>query len=129
MGYSIDCRDSRFRVSKPKAAIAALKAANRKRPLFDFEEIPAQVEAARTVTDALQACCWEVEPDENGDVGALFYEGKVLTSVDDVERLFAILAPFVRTGSYLVIHGEGGSHWRYVFKNGGLRVENVDADE
>jgi hypothetical protein len=38
------------------------------------------LDAAATVADALQACCWEVERDENGEVGALVYEGKLLTT-------------------------------------------------
>lgn len=128
MGYSIDCRDSRFRISRPRAALAALQAANRDRPLFDFEALPAEVQAARTVVEALEACWWEVEADEKGHVSGLFYEGKLLTSLEDVERLFATLAPFVRAGSYLAIHGEDGARWRYVFKNRRLRVD-VDDDE
>lgn len=129
MGYSIECHDSRFQISKPKAALAALKEANRRRALFSFEEIPVEIEAAKTVSDAIRACCWDIEEDENGNVAALFYEGKLLTTLGDVERLFGILAPFVKPGSYLVIQGEEGACYRYVFKKGKLRVEQEDADD
>ena len=75
MGYEISCLESRFRVAKPEAALAALKVANSKQPLFDFEEIPDEVASASTLRDALTACCWDVELDENEAIDRLFYEG------------------------------------------------------
>jgi hypothetical protein len=128
MGYSIDCDESRFRVIKPQAALAALKAANRQQPLFDFEQIPAEIESATTLVEALQACCWDVELDEDERIAHLFYEGKILTNFDDLERLFGVLAPFVESGSFLILRGEDDAGWRYSFRNGQLRVEDFDPD-
>src|SRR3954469_22335165 len=109
MGYEITCVESSFRVTKPVSALAALKAANRRRALFDFEDIPVQVEKARTLAGALTACCWDVEKGADGRIAQLFYEGKLLTTIDDVERLFDVLAPFMRSGSYLLLEGEDGT--------------------
>jgi len=122
VGYEISCVDSTFRVLDPKAALAALKAANRAAPLFDYDEIEQDVEDAETLGDALAACCWDVEEDADGRIDKLFYEGKLLTDFDDLERLFHTLAPFVRPGCFLAIEGEDGASWRYQFARGRLKI-------
>jgi hypothetical protein len=123
MGYEITCRESSFKVLKPKSALAALKAAHRQAPFFeDFEEVPEGIDGATTLAAALAACDWDVERDADGKIDRLFYEGKLLTNFADVERLFQVLAPFVRTGSFLIVEGEDGDAWRFTFSKGRLRV-------
>jgi hypothetical protein len=119
----ISCRDSQFRVAKPEAALRVLKIANAKEPLFDFDEIPQQVAAASTLAEALTACGWDVEPDENEQIARLFYEGNLLTSFDDIERLFTILARYVDPSSYLVIEGDDELCLRYTFEGGRLQID------
>ena len=127
MSYDIRCTESDFVVLKPKSALAALKAANRRRPLFDYDDIPERIERAKTLGRALLECYWDVERDDEGRIERVFYEGNLLTDFDDLERFFGVLAPFVRSGSYVVIDGEDGLCFRYVFRKGKLRVMDEDS--
>jgi hypothetical protein len=127
MSYEIRCLESHFRVSDPDQALAALKAENRHAALFDFEDVPAKINAAATLCEALEACGWDAEVDGDERIAALFYEGNLLTDFDDIERLFRVLARFVEAGSFLLICGEDNACFRYAFKNRGLRIQEVDA--
>ena len=131
MGYEISCFESLVAILRPKSALAALKGANRQVSLFEgWDEVNDALEAAETLEAGLKACGWDAELDSDGRIEKLFYEGKLLTDIDDVERLFRIVAPFVRTGSFLMIEGEDGARWRFSFAKGGLRVSFDDhADE
>ncbi len=123
MGFEITCIDSSFRVRRPRSALAALKAENERDPLWsEWEEVQSALAAAKTLTEALTACCWDVEHDAEGRIDKLFYEGKRLTNIEEVARLFAVLAPYVSMGSFLVLRGENGAGWRFRFANGKLRM-------
>jgi len=122
MGNEISCTDSRFRLAEPEAALRALKRENRRRPLFDVDDIPEHVEHAETIVEAIEACLWDVECDGDGLVERLFYEGKYVTGDEDVDRFFAILAPYVESGSYLRIDGEDGESREYRFEDGEIEL-------
>jgi hypothetical protein len=68
-------------------------------------------EQASTLEDALEAWRWGAETNEAGDVVKLEFTGEKLGNED---RLFAALAPFVVTGSYIEALVEGQPfRWRF----------------
>ena len=122
MGYEIHCTESDFRIPRPRAALEALREADRERPIFDWREVTEEIQAATTLAEALEACCFEVELSSDDKIEKLFYEGKLLTELEDMARLFTVLAPYVKTGSFLDFHDAEGNAWRYSFKKERMRM-------
>jgi len=58
---------------------------------------------------------WHIDQDENGNIDSIYFEGQKLGD-DDV--LFRAIAPYVKDGSYIELHGEDNAIWRWAFKNG-----------
>jgi hypothetical protein len=125
MGYEIHCIDTGLRFVRPRAALETLQERNRVKPLFDDEDVAAAIEEATSIEEALEACCFDVECGSDGRVEKVFYEGKLLGDIEDVHRLFAILAPFVKPGSYLAFHDDEDNAWRYDFVRGRLRIREI----
>jgi hypothetical protein len=122
MGYEVTCIESLFRVAKPRSALAALKEAHERRPFWkESEEVQEDLARATTLRAALEACGWDVEC-AGGRIEKLFYEGKLLTNFEEVERLFSVLPPYVRSGSFVHVEGEGGAKGELRFRGGKLRV-------
>jgi len=121
MGYEIYCTESDFRVPRPRAALEAVKEADRERPIFDCE-VTEEIQAATTLAEALEACWFEVELSSDDKIEKLFYEGKLLTELEDMARLFSVLAPYVKSGSFLDFHDGEGNAWRYSFKKERMRI-------
>ena len=59
---------------------------------------------------------WAVEFDDDGNVNDIQFEGEKKGWGED--ELFEKIAPFVKDGSFIEMHGEDGGMWRWVFKNG-----------
>jgi hypothetical protein len=127
MSATYNCSESDFKVVKPKAALAALKAANEQAPFFEGDPDAAPgIERAQTLGRALEACGWEVEL-LAGKIDKLFYDGAILGDFDeDLVRLFRVLAPFVRSGSYLELScTEYEVNLRFEFRRGGLKIRDI----
>ena len=80
----------------------------------------ADFQKARKLEDAMAAWRWEPETDESGDIVGLSHTGEKLGD-DDV--LFAALAPFVETGSYIEATGNGDA-FRWRFTEGTCHVDS-----
>jgi len=105
MGYGISFRDSSLAISKDNLgpALDALIAHD-----------PEIFTGASDLSDALQSIDWELDYKHNwiGFTGDRYRESH--------ERAFAVIAPFVESGSYIEMVGQEGEIWRWVFDNGCL---------
>jgi hypothetical protein len=73
-----------------------------------------QIENAENIRDILEA--FRYKPTEDyGDIESLDFDGE---KIGDEVFLFGLLAPYVKSGSFLNMVGEDGAHWRWLFKNG-----------
>jgi len=69
-----------------------------------------------TLYKALEKWRWTPAENEAGDIIDIRFDGEKL---GDEALLFDALAPFVREGSYIEMHGEDETWWRWWFHNGG----------
>ena len=67
------------------------------------------------VEQPLEDFCFIPETDGKGNITDLDFTGEKLW---DHDEMFKEIAPYVEDGSYIEMHGEDGSMWRWVFKNG-----------
>lgn len=119
MGYYMTQRDSSFLIKKENAAkaLAALKRLKGK----DYSWVgSASTEAAKTLTEMLDAWRWELIKNDNGDFVSIQFQGEKL---GDDEVMFKAIAPFVEAGSWIEMDGEEQAIWRWVF-DGKTVVEN-----
>jgi len=75
-----------------------------------------EVARAVTLAEAMQAFCWPVAHDVDGNITSIRFEGE--KAGDDL-RLFETLAAFVEDG-FIEMHGEDGSRWRWIFSGGNV---------
>lgn len=118
MGYCMNQRETRFRIDAQKmdAAFAALntlaqKAPAARRGYFSWVDT-ATLQGARSVADHLKEWRWEPTFDVQGDLVRISFTGEKL---GDDKTLFDALGPFVENGSFIVMQGEDGEMWRWVF--------------
>jgi hypothetical protein len=71
--------------------------------------------AAKTLEAAMTEWRYCPETDEEGNISNIYFEGE---KIGDETALFKALAPFVKSGSYIQMHGEDGSIWRWCFNDG-----------
>ncbi len=129
MGYCITQQASVFHVAADKfdAAVKAIQAlagkgksyswVNKFDHLDDFVEIMEEWRYEIGIAEKDQDVALGIKA-KKGDVLDIQFIGEKLGS-DEV--LFAAIAPFVTSGSYVEFSGEDGSQWRYVFNNGKMR--------
>ena len=118
MGYCIHQGDSRFHLDRARLdeAFMALKALAQTAPgasrrHFAWVDTPTLL-AARDIKTFLSEWRWEAEFGADGSISAVRFEGEKLG--DDIQLMQA-LGPFVKPGSYIVMHGEDGAAWRWFF--------------
>lgn len=70
-----------------------------------------------SIEDALKYSGYIAENDAEDNIIGLEYNGKKLGYA---EKLFEIIAPYVRSGSFIEMMGEDHSVWRWVFTDGML---------
>lgn len=117
MGYGIRSGDSEFFIAAADLE-AAYAAGNRIGRGFAYMRRDQVVTNIRELFDL-----WRFEPRfdpplENAEPSNLVGVEFVGENAGDEEDLFRALAPFVRSGSYLVFHGEDGDAWRLRFEDG-----------
>jgi len=133
MGYRISQRSTKFFIAKELAdeALAAIKElAKKPDQMTGFAVSGGEVTdrffgwvntdkfvQAKTLVEALRAWRWEAEEDEVGNIIDLHFLGEKL---GDDDTLFDAIAPFVRSGSFVTIHGEDGYIWQWTFEEGRL---------
>jgi hypothetical protein len=116
MGYSMHQRDSSFFIAasdKPAAHAAAVALAQTGERYAWLDT--GWEERTPTLEEALTE--WGYTPllDENGNIAGLQF---FMEKIGDEAKLFAAIAPFVRSGSFLEMVGEDGDVWRWVWTDG-----------
>ena len=76
-----------------------------------------------SIEDALDACGWTVEIDNNGNIDDIYFTREKL---GDEDIIFDCIAPAVESGSFIEMCGEEGDRWRWVFINGRCKVVNAN---
>lgn len=67
---------------------------------------------AETLEEVLKAWRWDADTNEAGDIVDLQFQSEKL---GDDKVLLNAIAPFVKEGSYIKMHGEDNSTWRWHF--------------
>lgn len=70
------------------------------------------LEKARNDLEALEEWRWDAGVNAAGDIVSLDFTGEKLG--DDL-TMFKVIAPLVKQGSFIVMHGEDGESWRWYF--------------
>jgi hypothetical protein len=124
-------RDCRFFVkaeNKP-AALAAIKALAGKETIHDgvnqqnhhFSWVTtSKFLEADSLEEAMGAWRWTAYEDPNGNIDSIAFEGE---KAGDDTVLFEAIAPFVEHGSYIMMEGEDGYIWRWMFTDGAVEEE------
>jgi hypothetical protein len=129
MGYCISLTDSDFRIpaSKKAEALAAMKKMDpsvkgrgfwdnkRQWSWVDQEDI----ERAQSLEEAMTQWRYCPQIDVEGNIRRIDFEGEKIGQEDE---LFAVLAPFVEDGSFIEMQGEDGAMWRWVFRDGTVKM-------
>jgi hypothetical protein len=123
MGYCATQRDEEFFIPADRKAecVQAIKGLAGLRRQFGFSWVDDDFVEKNTFCEIMEAWRWEVSLSKDGDAIGICFQGEKLGD-DDV--LFGAIAPFVRAGSYIEMHGEDGAIWRWVF-DGKECVEKV----
>ena len=129
MGYCMSQESAKFSIakSKHKFALKALKALIKRTDLMRGQKCFAWVETedilgATSLAEAMEAFRWPVEHDGDGNITAISFAGEKL---GDDEHFFGALAEFVDDGSFIEMHGEDGSMWRWIFSGGKLTEKHA----
>ena len=68
--------------------------------------------AAETLQEAMHVWRWKPYIGDSGDIEGISFYGEK-SGQDEV--FFGAIAPFVKSGSYICMHGEDGALWRWYF--------------
>ena len=68
--------------------------------------------------DVLYTYCYSPKNDSGDNICGIDYNGEKL-GIE--EEMFRLLAPYVKSGSYIEMVGEDGGLWRWVFENGAFK--------
>ncbi len=112
MGYCMSMTECIFFIdAKDKAA--ALKLVKAAAPDFNdtWESKDAAI-SATTLEGFLEETRWLPVIGEDGNITDLEFEGE---KMGDEEQFFNAMAPHVKSGSYIEMHGDEGEGWRWVF--------------
>lgn len=71
----------------------------------------------------LEDCEYVPELDGYGNIIDLDFNGFKIAC--DEESMFEEIAPYVKSGSHVEMHGKDGSMWRWVFRDG--KCEEIQA--
>lgn len=124
MGYYIEIIDSEFFIAAEDKSLALqaiqdlptdMGGGSSSNGVACFSWVDLNFRQAHFLEDCLSAWRWGADLDREGNISGLHFEGQKL---GDEEFLFGAIAPFVKPGSYIEVHGEEGARWRWVFENG-----------
>lgn len=116
MGYNILIIKTHFRIvtDNTDSVLLALKNLATREQDFAFVKNNLLIES-NDISSAFEAWRWLPEIDDEGNVVDLDFVGEKL---GDEQILFDTIAPFVETGSYIIVAGEDGENgkiWRWRF--------------
>jgi hypothetical protein len=122
MGFRMAQNDSKFRI-KAADTVPALRAI---KDLVTGGKSYAWVNAVtvqrcRHIIDAMKAWGWTLDESEEGDIVGITFSSE---KAGDDHVLLQAIAPFVEAGSYIEMHGEEGTRWRWIF-DGVMCVEKT----
>jgi hypothetical protein len=114
MGYSMWQRHGQVRIGAAQkgAAYTALV------PLCDeypVRDVDGHLPIPATLEDLLERYGWDTTHDAEGNIIDLFFSGDKYGSLED--ELLPLLAPFIEPDSYLIMEGEDGAIWRWLFRD------------
>jgi len=120
MGYHVDMMDASFNMKKENL-LPALKAVK------DFIRVSAQLRwvdnytilNASNLAEVMEEFKYELSVDDLGNVYDIGYDSD---KQGDEETIFRVIAPYVEPDSYIEMLGEDGDRWRYLFKDGVLKI-------
>ena len=117
MGYCMRQADAAFVIPKTKHAKALQKLKRTQAASPFMWATNDAVARATTLAEAMQAFCWPVAHDVDGNISSIRFEGE--KAGDDL-RFFETLAEFVENGGFIEMHGDDGSRWRWIFSGGNV---------
>jgi len=121
MGYYMDQSETYFTIKKENKdkALDLLKqfAAEHTGEYWSY---PACVLETHTLGEAFEECGWEVMEDDDGNIKHIRF---VYEKAGDEYNIFSAVAPAVENGSFIEMHGEDTTIWRWVFKDGKCKEE------
>lgn len=117
MGYNVTLNDSEFFMAHEQTADAALalkkwleERPDRKNP----KSWEARVLAKHPILEFyMREFMWAFESDSDGNITEVEYIGESQSGHE--QTIFNLIAPYVKAGSYIELHGEDGDIFRYVF--------------
>lgn len=104
MGYYMKSHESNFFIPVSDV-LAVLEVLN--------EDVDEPVD---TINDAFLDRDFAVELDKEGNIVDVWFDGEKYS--DDNFAMFRAIAPYVRSGSYLIMEGEDGCYWKWAFLDG-----------
>ena len=129
MGYCINQGNTQFFLDKTRTAEAFLALKSfAQRVLLQEKKSFSWVMGdtllrARDLREFLSEWRWDIALDIDGSITNLRFTGEKMGS--DLQ-LFKALAPYVKPGSFIVMHGEDGATWRWFFN--GVTCLEQDAE-
>lgn len=108
MGYSANMLSSQFYIEN-KNKRAAYEAVKKE---YDKE---AWMRSCRTIEDVLYSSTYYVSLDSSNNITDIEFWGE---NTGHEDRIFSLIAPYVKDGSYIKMVGEDGDQWKWVFGNG-----------
>jgi hypothetical protein len=113
-------RQRQFRIpaAQKAAALAALL------PLCDESPVRSMggyLPPPTSLEDALARYGWRTAIDADGAIVDLYFVGDKYGDLDD--ELMQVIAPFVDSGSYLIMEREDGYIWRWLFADKNVLVQ------
>jgi hypothetical protein len=120
MGYGITLKQSKFYIDN-KNRDKALSAIKRNKKIWEGVDPRwvKEIESATTLEDALWCLGWDFQGlgEDGKKLQRIFFVGENLW---EDEKLFRVIAPYVKSGSYIEMFGEDGEQWRWCFEKGKL---------
>ncbi len=110
MGYCMNQIEESFYIKKENFN-NVLQALQKECPEGIIKRHKNDFKDCRTIFEAFDERCWNIEINEDGDIDSIFFEGE--KAYNDLE-FFNTFAQFVEKGSYIEMSGED-CMWRWVF--------------
>ena len=81
---------------------------------------------AKSLSEALCKLGWDAEKDDIGNIKSIYYSGDHI--VRDEDNMFAAIAPFVKSGSYIkcCVYENSSKKWIWKFRKGKLIRDGVN---